>query len=115
MSEVSKENDNHCVSGGFIFDRMDRFAHDYLYKEYGKDKFYFTKDAKIVFSKQICDWEDVELSKGMTIKRMTCPTLEPIEYVVAVNALSKSTKDMYACATFTFVEKDHAYCDTKGE
>lgn len=34
MNEVSKENDNHCVSGGFIFDQMDRFAHDYLKKRY---------------------------------------------------------------------------------
>ena len=32
MNEVSKENDNHCVSGGFIFDKMDRFAHDYWKK-----------------------------------------------------------------------------------
>ena len=117
MQEVSKKsiNGGSQVSGGFIFDQMDRFAHDYLCNEYGKDKFYFTKDAKIVFSKQICDWNDVELYKAMTIKRMTCPTLETIEYVVGVTALSKSMKDTYAHATFTFVEKDHAYCDTKGE
>ena len=115
MQKVSKENSNHCVSGGFIFDHMDRLAHDYLCNEYGKDKFYFTKDAKIVFAKQVCNWDDVELRIGDLVKRTFYPVLTPVEYTIQVLALSKVTKDtIYANAVFTFVEKDHAYCDTKG-
>ena len=117
MNEVSKKsiNGGSQVSGGFIFDQVDRFAHDYLCNEYGKDKFYFTKDAQIVFAKQVCNWDDVELGIGDLVKRTFCPVLTPVEYTIQVLALSKATKGtIYANAVFTFVEKDHAYCDTKG-
>lgn len=101
MNEVSKENDNHCVSGGFIFDQMDRFAHDYWKKELETDKFLFTAKAAITFYRQICNWDDVKLDAYSLYDR------------VVVRAIDENGA-YYAWAEFTFVEKDHAYCDTKG-
>ena len=101
MNEVSKENDNHCVSGGFIFDQMDRFAHDYWKKELETDKFLFTAKADITFYRQICNWDDVKLNAYSLYDR------------VVVRAIDENGV-YYAWAEFTFVEKDHAYCDTKG-
>lgn len=61
MQKVSKENSNHCVSGGFIFDQMDRFAHDYLKKEQNIKGYLFTECAHIHYSKQICDFGNVKI------------------------------------------------------
>lgn len=107
MQEVSKENSNHCVSGGFIFDQMDRFAHDCIMKEFGLKCFLFTQKAEIVFNKQICDWSLVHMDKFYeTIFDKTITIL-----VVIVD----QKDNLYAKARFTFIAKDHAYCDTKGE
>lgn len=61
--EISKKsvNGGSQISGGFIFDQMDRFAHDYWKKELETDKFLFTAKADITFYRQICDWDDVKL------------------------------------------------------
>lgn len=105
--DVSKENDNYCVSGGFIFDQMDRFAHDYWKKEYNTKGYLFTADVMVYFNKQICDWDDMQLNAKM---------LDTVETAKAV-LVSVQDKDFneYAWGVFHFVEKDHAYCDTKEE
>lgn len=105
MNEVSKKsvNGGSQVSGGYIFDQMDRFAHDLLKKELKTNNFLFTSNADISFYRQICNWDDIKL----------------IAYslyggVVIVKAIDENGQ-VYAFARFIFVEKDHAYCDTKEE
>ena len=104
MNEVSKKsvNGGSQVSGGFIFDQMDRFAHDYWKKEYNTKGYLFTSDAMVFFNKQICNWDDVKLDAYSLYDR------------VVVRAIDENG-ECCAWAEFTFVEKDHAYCDTKGE
>ena len=101
--KISKKsvNGGSQVSGGFIFDQMDRFAHDYWKKELETDKFLFTAKADITFYRQICNWDDVKLDAYSLYDR------------VVVRAIDENGV-YYAWAEFTFIEKDHAYCDTKG-
>ena len=108
MNEVSKKsvNGGSQVSGGFIFDQMDRFAHDYWKKEYNTKGYLFTSDAMVFFNKQICNWGDMQL-KAKMIDIVVEPT------AVLVSVLDKDFNE-YAWGMFRFVEKDHAYCDTKG-
>lgn len=109
MQEVSKKsvNGGSQVSGGFIFDQMDRFAHDYIKDMFNVKGFLFTKNANVVFVQQICDWEKVKLFVSLADKEMDH------NYCVIVNAIIDGVK--MAFAKIQFVEKDHAYCDTKGE
>lgn len=101
--KISKKsvNGGSQVSGGYIFDQMDRFAHDYWKKELETDKFLFTAKADITFYRQICNWDDVKLNAYSLYDR------------VVVRAIDENG-ECCAWAEFTFVEKDHAYCDTKG-
>lgn len=105
MQEISKKsvNGGSQVSGGYIFDQMDRFAHDYLKKELKTDKFLFTTKADITFYRQICNWDNIKLDAYSLYGG-----------VVIVKAIDENST-YYALAKFIFVEKDHAYCDTKGE
>lgn len=105
---VSKENSNHCVSGGFIFDQMDRFAHDKIKKRYRiKKGFLFTRNSDVMFLKQICDWNEMKLKIDYGSKKPY--------YFVLVSVKDKRRGRLFAKAFFTFEKKDHAYCDTKGE
>ena len=110
MNEVSKENANNCVSGGFIFDQMDRFAHDFLKKEYKVKGFLFTNEASLSYVKQICDWDSVRI-----VVLNHYYDEEDASYCTYVNVIDKKNEKVYARAYIDFVEKDHAYCDTKGE
>lgn len=107
---VSKKSTNGGpqVSGGYIFDQMDRFAHDCVMKEQNIKGFLFTQEANIVYRLQICNWGDIEL-KPFVIYDFE----KSIEAII--HAIDKKTNTVCAEGRFFFVEKDHAYCDTKGE
>ena len=107
--KISKKsvNGGSQVSGGFIFDQMDRFAHDFLKKKYKVKGFLLTNEAKIVYRKQICNWNDIELKLYLFYDWVSV-------FQTVVHAVDKKDKKIYAIANFFFVEKDHAYCDTKG-
>ena len=106
--DVSEKNSNNCVSGGFIFDQMDRFAHFFVAKEEGAKGYLFTQEAHISYKKQICDWDDVELMLYAYYK------YETISQVV-VRVVGKTDGAIYAEGSFCFVEKDHTYCEKKGD
>lgn len=110
MQEVSKENSNHCVSGGYIFDQLDRFAHDYIKKKFKVKNYLLTKRASAVFERQICDWNTVRI----IVKHKESIKLFSNLYY-AIMAVIDDYGKTYATAKFIFVEKDHTYCDTKGE
>lgn len=110
MNEVSKKsvNGGSQISGGFIFDQMDRFARDYIKEMYNITGFLFSKYADIAYIKQICDWEKVKLFVSFADKE------SDKTYCVIVDAMIDGEK-IVSSSKIRFVEKDHAYCDTKGE
>lgn len=110
MNEVSKENANNCVSGGFIFDQMDRFAHDYLKKMYKVKGFLLTIVASVSYIRQVCDWDSVDVVVSNHYYDENDAT-----YCIYTNVVDKKNNTVYASAYIEFIEKDHAYCDTKGE
>ena len=101
-------NENSCVSGGFVFDQMDRLAHDTV-KKFTDKKYVFTKAANICFHKQICDWSDTEMDTSIPYAGKAA--LSP--YLVTVYVCKKDTTDVLASCDFIFIAKDHAYCTTK--
>lgn len=107
---VSKKsvNGGSQVSGGFIFDQMDRFAHDCVIKEENIKGYLFTEEAKIKYHKQICDWDDVKLKLFFLYNFGKL-----IEVIVL--AVDKKRKFVYSEGKFYFREKDHTFCDKKGE
>lgn len=111
MQEISKENDNHCVSGGFIFDQMDRFAHTFIKAFKNNEHYLFTAKSTIIFDRQICDWKSVK----MVAKAFEVFESDFSQYNLSVVIVGKDNNMTYASADFIFVEKDHTYCDTKGE
>lgn len=117
--EISKKsvNGGSQVSGGFIFDQMDRFAHDQMMLIHKVDGHLFTSNAIIWYYKQICNWDSVELVmyefKVKTTTNHEGKTTRSFHTVV--KARNKETQQDLARGSFDFAEKDHAYCDTKGE
>lgn len=110
MQEISKENGNNCVSGGYIFDRMDRFAYHYLKRKYKIKNCLFTKSVIVEYRKQVCDWNSTRIFVVFCKK-----TQGLYDYRIKLELYEPETGMLYARANFTFVEKDHAYCDTKGK
>lgn len=96
-------NDNGCVSGGFIFDQMDRYAHDVIKRYIGNDVFVFTKKAEVDFTKQICDWTRV------AVNSYEIDIIDDNEFRVSV-WIEDDLENVYAGGEFIFVVKDHAYC-----
>lgn len=117
MQEVSKENDNHCVSGGFIFDQMDRFAHDQMVRAHKVAGYLFTFNATIWYYKQVCNWDLVELVMyEFKVRATTDQEGKTTRYFyTTVKLRDKETQKDLATGTFDFIEKDRAYCDTKEE
>ena len=105
---VSKKsvNGGSQVSGGFIFDQMDRFAHDFLKKKYNLKGCLFTKGGIIEYDKQVCDWNTMRIFEVYSEK-----ILGSHDYRIKLELYERGTNITYASADFVFVEKDHAYCD----
>lgn len=108
MTKEIEYNEYGCVSGGSVFSEMDRFAHDLLKKEYKIKGYLFTEHAHIHYSKQICDFGNVKIVPYETYYVGSA-------IVATVKVVDKKGKKEYATGMFFFVEKDHAYCDTKGK
>lgn len=112
MNEVSKKsvNGGSQISGGFIFDQMDRFAYHYLKRKYKIKNYLFTKSVIVEYEKQVCDWNSMRIFVVFCEK-----ILGSNDYRIRLELFEPETDTTYAYADFIFVEKDHAYCDTKGE
>lgn len=108
MQEVSKRsvNGGSQVSGGFIFDQMDKYAHAYIKESYGIQKPLFTAKAAVDFTAQICDWDKVV----MRITECNRMTLYLTLYTAKV-VIEDETGKEYATGFFVFVEKEHADCE----
>lgn len=96
------------ISGGYIFDLLDRTALEKLnlcYPETETQQIY-TKESTITYHKQLCDLSDVRF-------RLRYATFDGKEYRVGLSLLQGKTK--IAHARFVFVQAKHNYCERKSD
>ena len=96
------------VSGGWIFDYMDRkalYAMNCAVKE-TRDKNFYTASAKIKFLNQLCDTKDITLNIGVFIKDR--------RRILVVVSMWKVRGEIIAKAEFLFVEAKQNKCEIKG-
>lgn len=105
---MKKNNKYGFVSGGYLFDIMDRYALEKLIDTKGTG-FYFTASANISYQKQCCDHNDLCLQ----YTHIAEDPVHPDNYSVNVIAYSPKTKIQYASALFLFTRKNHNYCEKK--
>lgn len=104
---MKKLNNMGFVSGGYIFDILDRFAQIAIRTDY---PYVMTEKAEIQFLKQCCDPNDL----GVVVKCHKNIMVVRNRWAVEVMAVSIGTPStIYATAKFTFVGKTHSYCETK--
>jgi acyl-coenzyme A thioesterase PaaI-like protein len=107
---MNKTNKYGFVSGGYIFDLLDRAALEKLnlcYPETETQQIY-TKESTITYHKQLCDTTDIHC-------RMVYAIFDAItkEYRVGISLMQDKTK--IAHARFIFVRADHNYCERKSD
>lgn len=105
---MNKLNKYNFISGGYIFDLLDRTALEKLnmcYKETETQQIY-TKESTITYHKQLCDLSDVRF-------RLRYATFDGKEYRVGLSLLQGKTK--IAHARFVFVQAKHNYCERKSD
>ena len=96
------------VSGGYLFDRMDRIAQKAaIKKSFFRKRYAMTKNAHIEYQKQCCDVRDLRFVVVTPVEK------SKRKWVGAVYAMSRTTKTTYATATFEFAYVDKNYCETK--
>ena len=97
-----------CVSGGTIFDQLDKFAYNQIINKYKiSNGALLTSSATIDFNKQICDWGDT------IFKVLDIHTDESQEnYFCKILCIDKNEKTdkIYAVANFIFKLKNSAFC-----
>ena len=95
------------VSGGYLFDRMDRIAQKAAIENcFCKKRFTMTQQASIDYLKQCCDRKDLYFVIAEIISNKN-------KCLCTVFAKSTSTGLTYAVATFSFAYVDKNYCETK--
>lgn len=97
------------ISGGALFDMMDRFALRTLNTQHPEtDKeFWFTQNSETFFLKQACTDTDVRPRLRYLNKQ------NDIAYI-GTEILNVDTGITIASATFVFKKKNHNFCETKG-
>lgn len=96
------------VSGGYIFDLMDRKAQEYaIYLNGNNNDYLMTKSAEVEYLRQCCDKKDLRVSTGYSKRNND-------EYSINVWATSLDGITVYAHARFVFVAKTHNFCELKG-
>ena len=105
MQELNKYG---FVSGGYIFDLMDKAALAAInkYAPITKDQQIYTKSAKIYYMKQVCDGIKTKTSTHVLFRKGTDT------YLVEIHLLAN--KEVVAKAIFIFKKANHNYCETKG-
>lgn len=104
MKETNKYG---FVSGGWLYDQMDRKALFTLNRVFPvtKKQQIYTSHAKVEYFKQVCN------SKDLMIIVPFVDDKEPNEYFVPVDVYYGTT--LAAHALFTFKKAEHNYCETK--
>ena len=94
------------ISGGYIFDLLDRKALEAINEAYPetKDQQIYTKVGSIVYKKQLCNTENIKTNTEYIFKKND-------EYFVCVVLEQNDTR--IADVTFTFARADHNYCEIR--
>lgn len=96
------------VSGGYLFDIMDRYAQKLIIDTVNdQTKFALTHGAVCTYQRQCCDSEDIVLSHS----EISYDNISK-RYHVAVYAESKESGEQYANCTFSFSVKNTIHCNS---
>ena len=106
---MDKLNKYNFVSGGWLFDQMDRKALATLNRVFPitKDQQVYTASASVEYYKQVCDDKDLMIIVPFVNDD------EPDAYYVPVDVYYGTT--FAAHARFIFKKANHNYCETKDE
>ena len=100
---MDKTNKYGFISGGYIFDLLDRKALEAINEAYPKtkDQQIYTKVGSIVYKKQLCNTENIKTNTEYIFKKND-------EYFVCIVLEQNDTR--IADVMFTFARADHNYC-----
>ena len=107
---MKNKNDYGFYSGGYIFDRLDRAALNYLRKKWPdlQDKQVYTARSLVWFEHQLCDLNKTKVF----LNSWECKDDNTYE----INVTLRKVSIAIASGTFTFKVAKHNYCATnKGE
>lgn len=97
------------ISGGKIFDILDRNALDYVREKYNeKDSFVFTTHSRITFYKQLCDLENFTIHVRSDERGMIAGSRWEI-----YTQLYDAEQVLIAEAFFEFKKTDKNFCGIK--
>lgn len=99
-------NKHGFISGGYIFDLLDRKALEEINKAHPETKGQqiYTKYGSVVYKKQLCNTENIKTNVEYIFEKND-------EYFICVCLEQNDTQ--IADAIFTFSQADHNYCETK--
>ena len=104
---MNKLNKYNFISGGYIFDRLDRAALDAVNQKFhNADKLIFTRTAEIDYRKQLCNLRGVK-----TIVDFVEYDTAQRQYVVGVKLRQIDTDIAYG--TFYFKQAFKNFCEIK--
>lgn len=106
---MKNKNDYGFYSGGYIFDRLDRAALNYLRKkwEHLQGKQVYTARSLVWFERQLCSIDKAKVF----LNSWECKDDNTYEIGVTLRNVSVEI----ASGTFIFKVAKHNYCETKGE
>jgi len=105
--DAEKLNKYGFVSGGYLFDLMDRAALRAInkYAPYTTDEQIYTKTAKVWYLKQVCPDDTLKPNTYLLYRK------EPDEYHVEIHLLVD--KDVVSRAEFVFKKAKRNHCKVK--
>lgn len=104
---MRNENKYGFISGGYLFDKMDRIAQDWVEINHNDHKFWVTKSAKVHYLKQVCSLKDLSYRVKLILR------IRDTVFVDVTVYDAKDPKKNYAKSTFIFVGKDSLFCIRK--
>lgn len=104
---MKNKNKYGFYSGGYIFDRIDRYALRTLNNAYPetKDELWFTSHATIDYKKQLCDNDESTFMRTTVFQKM------PDSAIISVEFVQGKTLIAIGCVSFTKTGND--YCKLK--
>ena len=97
------------ISGGKIFDMMDRAALDYVRERYNeKDSYIFTSHSRISFLKQLCKLHDHSIHVRSDERGMNPGK----RWEIYTKLYAGKDRTLIAEAFFEFKKADHNFCES---
>jgi len=94
------------VSGGYLYDKLDRITQDFIERNNPQKKYWMTKKASATYNKQVCSLKDIKFSVVIDFKIRN--------HVYARGCVfDKNTNSCLVEVHFLFVGKDKIHCSNK--